>query len=109
MAGRRAYMEPIQRILRSKRLDPLSKHGALAYSLGAVWTEDRWQEAGYDSDGMCHLCGAPDSQYHRVCVCRHPKVQAARNESSPLWFRRMAQNKAEDLRFTRGLMPHPIK
>jgi len=53
----RAIVEPLQTLLRSKKYDgcPLAKHYAVAYLLQAVWTEERLEEAGYNTDGLCPL------------------------------------------------------
>jgi len=56
--SQRATVEPLQALLRSKRYAeaPLAKHYAVAYLLDAVWSEDKLETCGYNTDGNFPLC-----------------------------------------------------
>ena len=69
LANRRAYLDPVRKLLRSEAqdLDALAK-GVLKFVVcNAIWTQTRLQEAGYEVCLLCPLCKTePDTVHHRV-------------------------------------------
>jgi len=108
--GERALVEPLQRLLRAKKManDPLGKYLAMAFSIKALWTEDRLKEAGYDTDGLCPLCKeVPDSQWHRCWQCKHQDAVEARTKAAPSWAIKEALENPDDTIWNRAVCLNP--
>ena len=62
----RACFDVVKQVLRSKTgsFDSFGKYLVKAIATDAIWCNDRFAEAGYDTDGLCPLCGCDDSLHH---------------------------------------------
>ena len=75
--------------------------------MGALLTNERAVELGYDVEDICPLCGEQgDNVYHRTFGCR--KTVDAVSEAVPKWFLDEARRAdASQLFWTTGVFPHP--
>ena len=81
LAGKKAYLDHTIKLLdpKDRMLCPLEKGMLRSVTCGAVWSQVRLQDAGYDVSAACPLCGlAPDTIHHRVWMC--PCSEEARQE-----------------------------
>ncbi len=76
---------------------------------GAVMTHDEAASLGYVVNNVCPLCGAAsDTVFHRVWLCTHPEVVAARNKHAPRWLQEEARRRGPcDALYTLALFPNP--
>ncbi len=89
------------------KLDAKQAAAFRAAACGAIWTATTARERGYDTDGLCTLCGqAPDTLHHRTYAC--PRTADAVRAVVPEWFwKEAARASPTDTFWTRGLFPHP--
>eukprot|EP00959_Pyramimonas_sp_CCMP1952_P448669 9395020-Pyramimonas_sp.AAC.1 len=64
-----------------KGLGPRGESLALTSFCRGVWTRARARSCGYQSDGLCPLCGQPDGVRHRLWQCMRPAAAEARAEA----------------------------
>ena len=78
--------EPVCSAIRSSTLDARQKGIAATLFSGGLWPRDRLRAAGYDAPPECELCGdshgLADSLHHRLWVCPHSSVVAARAQAN---------------------------
>ena len=61
----RVCYDVLKHSLSSSKVDSFGKFLMKAVSTNSIWCNDRLQSAGYDTDGLCPLCGECDSLRHR--------------------------------------------
>eukprot|EP00972_Heterocapsa_arctica_P071148 10510754-Heterocapsa_arctica.AAC.1 len=70
MESDRVVMQPINRIIHTKKMLPWQSGLIRAAAVGHLWTGSRQKQAGYRVDGICELCfEADDSPFHRLYKC----------------------------------------
>eukprot|EP00972_Heterocapsa_arctica_P065579 9678265-Heterocapsa_arctica.AAC.1 len=63
----RVVLQPITRIVNLKKMLPWQSGLIRAAAVGRLWTGSRQKQAGYQVDGICHLCfEADDTPFHRL-------------------------------------------
>eukprot|EP00959_Pyramimonas_sp_CCMP1952_P425600 8914802-Pyramimonas_sp.AAC.1 len=68
-------------VCRSKKYSARQKFVIASCFTKAVFTSDRLQSHGYESDGKRPLCGGPDGLHHRLWCCQAPEVVEARQNT----------------------------
>ncbi len=107
-AGRRVCIDLATALARAGRdYTPMQAAAFRAVACGAVMTNQRARDLGYDTSGLCSLCGqAPDTVDHRTYSC--PATRAAVRAAVPAWFWREAQRTSARGKFwTTACFPHP--
>ena len=110
--GRRVYTGVAATLAgkNSKTLDATGKSIVRNLACDAIWTKKRANEAGFQTDCVCDLCGKDeDTIKHRLWSCRCEAVTKARAEARiPKWFLEIARRaKEDDPLYCRGFFPHP--
>ena len=109
LSGRRAYVDPVSKVLRADNdvLDPLGKGVLKSVHCRAVWAQTRLYDAGYDVDRLCPLCKeAEDTVHHRVWCCK--ESAGARNMHASQTIIREALRAGDDSAlFCRAIGAHP--
>ena len=92
----------------SKPLNPKQKACLDTACCDGLWTRSRLHEVGIVDSDVCELCGfGPDTLQHRIQLCQHPDVVAARQlYLKPADFNRMF-NRGSPALLCRGLFEHP--
>eukprot|EP00959_Pyramimonas_sp_CCMP1952_P012633 266892-Pyramimonas_sp.AAC.1 len=69
---------------RSKKLSARQNYAITSCFTKAAFTNDRLRALGYESDGLCPLCGQQDSLHHRLWCCRAQERVEAREAAASL-------------------------
>ena len=88
-------------------MDPQGRGNLKALAAGALWTQVRLKEAGYEVSDSCPLCGgAKDTLFHRWWRCPH--TEEIRTRVAPKHVLRWAAAADESsLAFSRAIVVHP--
>ncbi len=108
--GRRVCLDHvIHRLRTDKKLDAKARAVYRSVLCDAVMTHDKAARSGYLVINRCPHCGCwGDSVHHRVWVCKHPVVAAARDAVAPRWLVEEAVRAGpSSWLFNRGVIPHP--
>ncbi len=106
--GRRACMDlAFAHAKAGKKYTPMQAAIFRSVACGALFTKMRAKQLGYDTDGLCDLCGIePDTVRHRVYRC--PCTEAAVRAAVPQWFWAEAQRTdAAGTFWLNACFPHP--
>ena len=94
---------------RGNVLTPQQRGVLRSVATGAVWARERLRRVGFDTDGLCELCGVvADTVHHRVWACLAEVPKRAREVCAPppLVEEAMRQDPNDPL-WARGWAPHP--
>ena len=93
--------------LNKKSYDHRQKYLLKTFCTQGLWARDRLRACGYDTDGKCEFCQAPDGVFHRLWECSHAPLCKIRDRLVPGHIQRLAKLDRSDPVWTCGCVLQP--